>query len=703
MSSKTNKNENENNNPFSLHREGDDGIIRRNPFPIIHEDISTDNANSDNGISSEQRQVYNIDYDAENATREVITTPFQSNVTDQRTSNDIFYNQNLLSTTALTISRDIDSGRITKPLSEYDINLNNSVSRNINTSTGIFQKTYRYGSKSISRSEFSKEMLGDVDPLDSVKEEDGADDVTSEEGDENYYMKMAKSVVQPVYSYYNKYLASSASNTYHQLHQQIILLTLVTVLLYYSSPAILEPFLSKPPEWSWSDVNNRRLDGRKCAMNYFIEKQAPDEYDPDFKEIVIDDGNGGGADKSKQKDKKKDKKGDKDDSKKKEKKKKKEKVIKKLKPAEIAPGGTYRTKGQVHVVGRFIASVADAFRSNITVHQHLIFAGVRDSGHLAEKAMIYWPPRGNNKIIVHLIAADQDDLKNSTDDKEDNIENDNDDPLQYQYLHEIENRFKGNGQILIYDKHGIAGSVLEDKEDDDDYDAPEDDEIREIAKHIKSHGKSGNTMDVTSIIKPFQDQYDDEALMVPYLHVDGVKMEQQLEVLSSAVPLLESRTIIAVGIEHAPDTDVFTLISFFKNVGYKTFFLGSRQIARIDHLCEEILLDVLKHPSITPPLPNTLRMILHKLGMMDLPVVNWKKLHDDLFEKQMSNMTNNNFMTKRNVMSRRSYPPFFIAMPGDLAHRQAMQIQHMYDLFGGYDSGGGQIKTANDRKAPGKK
>ena len=26
----------------------------------------------------------------------------------------------------------------------------------------------------------------------------------------------------------------------------------------------------------------------------------------------------------------------------------------------------------------------------------------------------------------------------------------------------------------------------------------------------------------------------------------------------------------------------------------------------------------------------------------------------------------------------------------------------MYDLFGGYGGGGGQVKTANDRKAPGK-
>lgn len=226
-------------------------------------------------------------------------------------------------------------------------------------------------------------------------------------------------------------------------------------------------------------------------------------------------------------------------------------------------------------------------------------------------------------------------------------------------------------------------------------------------------------MDISSIIQPFQDQYYNDAeehgLIIPYLHIDGTKMEHQLEILSSTIPLLQSRTIVAVGIEHAPDTNVFELMAFFKNVGYKTFFLGSRQIARIDHLCEEILNDVLTHPSITPPTPSTLRMILNRLGMMELPVVNWKKLHDDAFgtqlhntmkyngTKQTTSSSSSKIMSNRNVMSRRSYPPFFIALPGDVRHRQAMQIQHMYDLFGGYDSGGGQVKTANDRKAPGKK
>jgi hypothetical protein len=48
------------------------------------------------------------------------------------------------------------------------------------------------------------------------------------------------------------------------------------------------------------------------------------------------------------------------------------------------------------------------------------------------------------------------------------------------------------------------------------------------------------------------------------------------------------------------------------------------------------------------------------------------------------------------------FPTFFVAMPKGRSHREEMTIQHMYDLFGGLDGGGGQIKTANDRKMPGK-
>jgi hypothetical protein len=44
------------------------------------------------------------------------------------------------------------------------------------------------------------------------------------------------------------------------------------------------------------------------------------------------------------------------------------------------------------------------------------------------------------------------------------------------------------------------------------------------------------------------------------------------------------------------------------------------------------------------------------------------------------------------------FPAFFVALPKGRHSKEEMTIQHMYDLFGG-----GQVATANDRKAPGKK
>ena len=313
-----NNNDNDNNNPFSLHREGDDGITRRNPFPITHElvdnnnEMCNNNSNFNNNEMQHQQQMTHADYyDADNPTLrnnnikqevDVITTPFQTNIIDKRASNDVFHNHNLLSTTALTIARDVDGGRTTKPLSQRDANLNNNNKRSSiasgsggvrnSSSSNVFQKTHRHGSKSISRSEFSKKMLGDSmidDQIDPTKNVDTTEKDNDIDANENYVAKtMKRAVLHPSQTHHNKCLASSTSNTYHQFHQQTLLLTIVTMLSCLSSPALLEPCLSKPPEWSWTNVNDRHLDGRTCAMNYFIEKQAPDEHDPDHEEIFID-------------------------------------------------------------------------------------------------------------------------------------------------------------------------------------------------------------------------------------------------------------------------------------------------------------------------------------------------------------------------------------------------------------------------------
>jgi hypothetical protein len=88
----------------------------------------------------------------------------------------------------------------------------------------------------------------------------------------------------------------------------------------------------------------------------------------------------------------------------------------------------------------------------------------------------------------------------------------------------------------------------------------------------------------------------------------------------------------------------------------------------------------MNHPFITPKKPGYVRTILEKLGLTPKDHhVHMKHPHP---EHDML------------------YPPFFVAFPRGRAEFEEMTIQHMYDLFGG---GGGQIATANDRKAPTKK
>ena len=143
---------------------------------------------------------------------------------------------------------------------------------------------------------------------------------------------------------------------------------------------------------------------------------------------------------------------------------------------------------------------------------------------------------------------------------------------------------------------------------------------------------------------------------------------------------------MAVGIEHSPDMDVRALIAFFVEVGYKTFFLGARQVARIDNLCDEVLDDVLDHPSVSPPRGGWLRRVFIRLGLVSAEELRISGEEDDPGGPR-----------------RRETPPFFVALPRGRRSREEMTIQHMYDLFGGYGGGGGQVATANDRKMPDKK
>ena len=454
---------------------------------------------------------------------------------------------------------------------------------------------------------------------------------------------------------------------------RILRLFLLIPLLIFTSKRIFPPLadrMTRPKAWRWSagvalpgqkNVPSRNLAGRNCVMNYFIEKQPPDEYDPDFVEIKPG-------------------------------KKNKDGTPKVQTPVKIVEG-TYRTKGQVHVISRFVEAVADSFRSNTGIRQHIIFTESRDSGHLAYEAMRHWPPRGKHRTTVHVIASDE-----LPHDKESLVAAK---ALGYGSLEDIEERFKGNERARIYDRDGnIAGlsGIGEDVDDDEvlngmDIEVPDGETLAYRMKGGRRMTMTNGTLaDGTRpypnlrALLPFEEEDDGEGeIVVPYLHVDGESMASQLVVLESARSLLEEKKIVAVGIEHSPDMDVRRLIEFFADVRYKTFFLGARQIARIDNLCDEVLDDVLEHPSIKQT-GSMVRRFFIRLGLISKE------------ELRISGTKADPEGPKR-----RETPPFFVAMPRGRRNKEEMTIQHMYDLFGGYGGGGGQIKTANDRKAPGAK
>ncbi|KAL3801234.1 hypothetical protein HJC23_012634 [Cyclotella cryptica] len=448
-------------------------------------------------------------------------------------------------------------------------------------------------------------------------------------------------------------------------------LFLLLPLLFYAYKRYLPPLadkITRPAPWKWSagvsfpglPAQNRNLAGRNCVMNYFIEKQPKDEYDPDYVEI---------------------------------------------KPGENKPNnhnpppvtiveGTYRTKGQIHVISRFIEAVADSFRSNTNIRQHLIFTETRDSGHLAYEATRHWPPRGKHRTMVHVVAAEE-----SVDPSDVAAR-----ALGYGSLEDIEERFRGMEKARIYDREGnVAGLVDEEGVDDDEalkemmeMEVP-DGETMEL--RMRSAKKKGGMVNSTILsdgtaypnlraMLPFEEEDEEGEIIVPYLHVDGMSMAHQMHVLEAARSLLQDKTVVVVGVEHSPDMNVRKLIAFFKEVDYKTFFLGARQIARIDNLCEEVLDDVLEHPSVSPPDVSPLRRLFMKVG---------------LISKDELRIVPDTPTAAAASTKKRQTPPFFVAMPRGRKNKEEMTIQHMYDLFGGYGGGGGQIATANDRKAPGKK
>jgi hypothetical protein len=280
--------------------------------------------------------------------------------------------------------------------------------------------------------------------------------------------------------------------------------------------------------------------------------------------------------------------------------------------------------------------VAAAFRPNVSVQQHIVFAGARDGGHLAQEALKHWPPRGSYRTQLHVFA------ERATDE------------LDYETVQQIEDRFKDNEEdVHIYDSSGnVAGNA--NAEDDDAVDEHLNQQKQE--QQQQKEPEYDTLPDLRKVV--FQND-DEEDSVIPYLHVDGMSMAVQMSILSKAEQLLQDRKIVVVGLEHSPDLDINDLIAFFRRLNYKTFMLGLRQLTRIDNLCPEILENVMQHPTLA----SSNR-------------ANW-------------------LSSNSNVLS---MPPFFVAMPRGRHSKEEMGIQHMYDLFSGA-SGDLQVKTANDRVA----
>lgn len=464
-------------------------------------------------------------------------------------------------------------------------------------------------------------------------------------------------------------------------------------VLVHSSKTIDK--LTKSPDFNWRDY--RRLQNRRCVLNMFIDKQEPDEFNPDYEVIKPGEKNKDGTPKVP--------------------------TQPKLEP------GTYRTEGQVKVILRLISSVADSFRSNMKYQQHLVFAGSRDGGHLADEALKLWPPRGKYQTKLFVIA-DHEDAPTV------NIKDSTDRALRYGPIDAIEQRFQNHAKsdnIHIFDSHGQKAGLLNSFVDDDDVAitmeeemfhieddefqadvASVDDEIvleskrreqtkRRTEREAAGVSESANNdaeqeaasfFSIKKLMSPYLERSRDKTQLtltnesnrtdhvIPYLHVDGTSAAQEFAILHSVTPLLLDGTVGVIGVENPGDMNVNELIDFFHSVKYKTFLLGKRQVMRIDHLCDEILEQVMNHPYISPKKPGYMRTVLDKL--------------------RITTKDHYTHMEHPHPEHDMVYPPFFVAFPRGRAEFEEMTIQHMYDLFGG-GGGGGQIATANDRKAPTKK
>ena len=314
-------------------------------------------------------------------------------------------------------------------------------------------------------------------------------------------------------------------------------------------------------------------------------------------------------------------------------------LIDKFPQDELLPAGHDETSRQVitgtlmsnyegQAIKRFITSVAGVFRPKKTI-QHLIFYGLKNGWYLANISSLLWPNKKHGlqeKVTLHLI--------NELDDENAKTFNDIVDTLSL--------KEKVDKAVRIHDLNSIDGLYL----GADEGELPEErrtgqNNLLDIASMIQSSSAAGNTKEI----------------VIPYFHVGGQEMRNQLDLLEGAAPLFLNQNIVTVGIEHTIDMDIDILLHFFNSMKYRLYFLGKYRLIRIDNLCRSALQTMLERPEFEVP---------------------------SLVSEEMEN----------NAFGFHTTPAFYVAIAGDRFETETRAIQHAYDILGVYSS---QPSNAQDR------
>ena len=292
--------------------------------------------------------------------------------------------------------------------------------------------------------------------------------------------------------------------------------------------------------------------------------------------------------------------------------------------------GTLMSEYEGKVIKRFITSVAGIFRSKKVI-QHLIFYGLRNGWYLANIASLLWPIKKHGlqeKVTLHLI--------NDLDDESVKTYNDINDNLSL--------RKKVDKAVHIHDLNSIDRLFLG---------------AEEVKGALsKAQGTEQNNLpNISSIIQASSSAGYTKEIVIPYFHVGGQEMRNQLDLLEGAAPLFLNQNIVTVGIEHTIDMDIDILLHFFNSMKYRTYFLGKYRLVRIDNLCRSALQSMLERPEFEAP---------------------------SLESEEI----------KGNAFRFYTAPAFYVAIAGNRFNVETRAIQHTYDMLGVYPS---QPSNAQDR------